>query len=303
MDKAWLSGKQVFFLLCLFELGTMTLGVGGRAGWLTCLVLGAAAAVLSLLLLPLRGREPADVLRRLAGRRLGPVLAVALSLCGPVAAGRAMREAVDLWVLAGLEAHEWTALLALSAVLLWLTALDVEALGRAAWLCWLPAAGLLALTLALAVPQARWSALRPLPEGLWAEVLARGRQPAADLLLPLPLCLLALAPHVRGKPHLPALGAAGCAFGLAALGAARNTAVLGAALVERLRAPTYFAATVLEPGKLGLLVLAAYLAALPFRAALPLRLARRVLGALWPAAPRPWPLVLAGLSLAAAFVF
>ena len=109
--------------------------------------------------------------------------------------------------------------------------------------------------------------------GVWEEA----RTPALALLLPLPLALLSLAPHIKKTACRPALWAAALSFGLMALCALRDAAVLGGALAVSLPNPSYETSAALARGVFlqpELLTAVAWMLALPFRAALPLRLSR-----------------------------
>lgn len=279
MDKAEKrasGGLRLFFLLGLFDFGVTALGVRGRDGWLVCLLLGIGSAAAFAALSALCARHP---LPEAGGRRTAMLGVVVAAVCVPICAG-VLRELPRFLQYSSLrDAARWQELL-LCGVLVWaLTAAEPSTLGQAGWLCWPPAAALLLATLAVGRGQAALSALRP----LLAEGLGGLRRTAARpfwALLPMALALPELSSEAR-RPGRAAAAAQLVCFAAAAVLCVRDTAVLGPVLTARLDDPAFYAASVLEPGgyprQLEVLTASAWLIALPFRAALPLRTARRLL--------------------------
>ncbi len=296
MEHSSLTGRQYYYLLCLFLLGNLVTAGGAKgvhSGWLLFLLMVPVASGLPALYSATLGSRS---LVSALGKPLGLCLTLFYCLLAILVAGDAIRLFADFIVINDLnDAGAWGNTALMTLIVLLLLYCNGPALGKAGWALLPLCAALLLSSVLLTAGKMDLRRLLPLFDTT-PQLLIRGViGTTAGMLAPAVFPVMALGGSVTGDRNRSAAAAGLTVCALMALLTLRDGAVLGYPMAGLFRFPGYEAAGSLRHSEAFLS--AVFVLTQPFRTALCLRYVQSCLVKWRPRLRALYPPVLLLLSI------
>ncbi len=274
MNRESVTARQIFFLLFLFLLGNLVTGNEVRSlqnGWLIYLLMGLLTIPVYVLYMKVSQQRCAGaIFVSSLGPKVGGALTVVYCLLAVSMAGDAIRQFADFIAINDLnDAGAWGNALLLTLVIFFLLACNLRSLGKTAWGIFPLTAAFLLLSLGLTITKMDLRRLLPILQESNDLLIRGGIGGAVSELVPAFFPIAALGGSAPKKWEKSVLWAGVSACLMLSLLNLRITAVLGAAMMEMFRFPSFAAANAMQHSEI--LISSAFVFSQPFRAALCLR--------------------------------